>query len=120
MFRGPLVRPGLRRGRTTWRVEALAIGQEPTNRCLTHDRVFLASSAHQGAANRPERNAHVLELTDIPRRASALDISEDLAELRRRMQGPQRHRLLHGYPLAAAMPRFGEEGRPANDRSTFD
>lgn len=25
-------------------------------------------------------------------------------ELRRRMRGPQRHRLLHGYPLAAAMP----------------
>lgn len=26
------------------------------------------------------------------------------AELRRRMRKPQRHRLLHGYPLAAAMP----------------
>src|SRR5262245_7722316 len=25
-------------------------------------------------------------------------------ELNRRMRGPQRHRLLHGYPLAAAMP----------------
>ena len=25
-------------------------------------------------------------------------------ELQRRMRGPQRHRLLHGYPLAAAMP----------------
>src|SRR5688572_924734 len=25
-------------------------------------------------------------------------------ELARRMRGPQRHRLLHGYPLAAAMP----------------
>jgi coproporphyrinogen III oxidase-like Fe-S oxidoreductase len=25
-------------------------------------------------------------------------------ELKRRMRGPQRHRLLHGYPLAAAMP----------------
>src|SRR5687768_12441800 len=31
--------------------------------------------------------------------------AEDLRELRRRMQKPQRHRLLHGYPLAAAMPR---------------
>jgi oxygen-independent coproporphyrinogen-3 oxidase len=28
----------------------------------------------------------------------------DLLELRRRMAKPQRHRLLHGYPLAAAMP----------------
>ncbi|MCI0703559.1 MAG: radical SAM protein [Planctomycetia bacterium] len=26
------------------------------------------------------------------------------AELARRMRGPQRHRLLHGYPLASAMP----------------
>src|SRR5262245_48100672 len=32
------------------------------------------------------------------RRLSATD------ELNRRMRGPQRHRLLHGYPLAAAMP----------------
>lgn len=30
--------------------------------------------------------------------------SRVLRELRRRMQKPQRHRLLHGYPLAAAMP----------------
>jgi coproporphyrinogen III oxidase-like Fe-S oxidoreductase len=30
--------------------------------------------------------------------------SDDLCELRRRMARPQRHRLLHGYPLAAAMP----------------
>lgn len=28
-------------------------------------------------------------------------------ELARRMRGPQRHRLLHGYPLAAAMPDAG-------------
>jgi oxygen-independent coproporphyrinogen-3 oxidase len=33
------------------------------------------------------------------------DSAED-AELHRRMQRPQRHRLLHGYPLAAAMPRL--------------
>ena len=36
------------------------------------------------------------------------DIPES-AELRRRMQRPQRHRLLHGFPLAAAMPRIAEE-----------
>jgi coproporphyrinogen III oxidase-like Fe-S oxidoreductase len=29
----------------------------------------------------------------------------ELVELRRRMRMPQRHRLLHGYPQAAAMPR---------------
>ncbi len=29
-------------------------------------------------------------------------------ELLRRMRRPQRHRLLHGYPLAAAMPRIAE------------
>jgi hypothetical protein len=31
--------------------------------------------------------------------------AEELVELRRRMRMPQRHRLLHGYPQAAAMPR---------------
>src|SRR3954447_21640872 len=34
------------------------------------------------------------------------DVPEDLSELLRLMQRPQRHRLLHGYPLAAAMPRI--------------
>ena len=28
-----------------------------------------------------------------------------MREMQRRMQGPQRHRLLHGYPLTAAMSR---------------
>ena len=32
------------------------------------------------------------------------DCSQELLELQRRMKRPQRHRLLHGYPLAAAMP----------------
>jgi oxygen-independent coproporphyrinogen-3 oxidase len=38
--------------------------------------------------------------------------SADGIELRRRMRRPQRHRLLHGYPLAAAMPRLsGDQPR---------
>jgi oxygen-independent coproporphyrinogen-3 oxidase len=35
----------------------------------------------------------------------AEDVAEDLHELHRYMDRPQRHRLLHGYPLAHAMPR---------------
>ena len=35
--------------------------------------------------------------------------SADRVHLRERMQKPQRHRLLHGYPLAAAM-----QARPAS------
>lgn len=41
-------------------------------------------------------------------------------ELTRRMRGPQRHRLLHGYPLAAAMPDatdFAPEHDVAFDRA---
>ena len=41
-------------------------------------------------------------------------------ELARRMRGPQRHRLLHGYPLAAAMPEatdFAPEHEVAFNRS---
>jgi coproporphyrinogen III oxidase-like Fe-S oxidoreductase len=41
-------------------------------------------------------------------------------ELARRMRGPQRHRLLHGYPLAAAVPDatgFGPHHDVAFDRS---
>jgi oxygen-independent coproporphyrinogen-3 oxidase len=34
--------------------------------------------------------------------------SPEQVELRRRMGRPQRHRLLHGYPLAAAMPRIAQ------------
>ncbi len=43
---------------------------------------------------------------DTPRSPRA---SAERLELRRRMQRPQRHRLLHGYPLAAAMPRIPED-----------
>lgn len=48
---------------------------------------------------------------DIPRSPDATSVSEEHIELRRRMRRPQRHRLLHGYPLAAAMPRI-VENRP--------
>lgn len=37
--------------------------------------------------------------------ASPIPALEERSELRRLTQRPQRHRLLHGYPLAAAMPR---------------
>ena len=35
---------------------------------------------------------------------SPVPLSPERAHLRERMTRPQRHRLLHGYPLAAAMP----------------
>lgn len=35
----------------------------------------------------------------------------DASELQRRMSRPQRHRLLHGYPLAAAVPRIADADR---------
>ena len=41
-------------------------------------------------------------------------ISQELSELHRLMDRPQRHRLLHGYPLAAAMPRVA--GRPRSEQ----
>lgn len=44
--------------------------------------------------------------------------SSDLRELRRRMAKPQRHRLLHGFPLAAAMPSADALKRPG--RLRFD
>ena len=44
-------------------------------------------------------------------RARSTNDSAGHIELRRRMQRPQRHRLLHGYPLAAAMPRIAEDRR---------
>jgi oxygen-independent coproporphyrinogen-3 oxidase len=53
----------------------------------------------------------MLATLDAPRFVPATDASPELLELRRRMRRPQRHRLLHGYPLAAAMPRISEEGR---------
>jgi oxygen-independent coproporphyrinogen-3 oxidase len=40
--------------------------------------------------------------------------SSAAAELRFRMRRPQRHRLLHGYPLAAAMPAADHLGREAD------
>jgi oxygen-independent coproporphyrinogen-3 oxidase len=46
-----------------------------------------------------------------PRFAELMADSAEHIELRRRMQRPQRHRLLHGYPLAAAMPRITENQR---------
>src|SRR5262245_59454145 len=33
-------------------------------------------------------------------------------ELQRRLSRPQRHRLLHGYPLAAAMPQRQQDEEP--------
>jgi hypothetical protein len=39
--------------------------------------------------------------------------ADDVQALRDRMQEPQRHRLLHGYPLAAAMRR--DEGQPGQN-----
>ena len=36
------------------------------------------------------------------------------------MQRPQRHRLLHGYPLAAAMPRSTGPGHADEDTPEFD
>ena len=49
--------------------------------------------------------SHIVELA----RTGHSDASAGTSELRRRMQRPQRHRLLHGYPLAAAMPRISED-----------
>ena len=57
---------------------------------------------------------------DTSRTASSILVSEELLELRRRMQCPQRHRLLHGYPLAAAMPRIGEEANRQQILPEFD
>jgi oxygen-independent coproporphyrinogen-3 oxidase len=54
------------------------------------------------------------------RRRRKLEAAEDLSELRRLMQRPQRHRLLHGYPLAAAMPRLTEEERRDSPPLQFD
>ena len=47
--------------------------------------------------------------------ASPFPVSEERSELRRLTQRPQRHRLLHGYPLAAAMPRV-EPGDQATQK----
>jgi coproporphyrinogen III oxidase-like Fe-S oxidoreductase len=50
----------------------------------------------------------------LPPAARVSEPEDDRAYLRQRMRGPQRHRLLHGYPLAAALPR-GEAAHPADD-----
>jgi oxygen-independent coproporphyrinogen-3 oxidase len=50
-------------------------------------------------------NARVVDLS----RAGHSPAQAEQLELRRRMQKPQRHRLLHGYPLAAAMPCIAED-----------
>src|ERR1019366_8324745 len=61
------------------------------------------------AHERRMENPTMLTTLDTPR--SSHDSAERI-ELRRRMQRPQRHRLLHGYPLAAALPRIsGDQHR---------
>jgi oxygen-independent coproporphyrinogen-3 oxidase len=56
----------------------------------------------------------MLPLSTIPSyRAESVPVNEDDARvLHERMKKPQRHRLLHGYPLAAATPRIsaGQSG----------
>ena len=52
-------------------------------------------------------------MLETARNGCGLTDSSKLRELRRRMAKPQRHRLLHGYPLAAAMP-------SADDRERLD
>jgi oxygen-independent coproporphyrinogen-3 oxidase len=44
-----------------------------------------------------------------PGRTRPLDAARELSEVHRRMQRPQRHRLVHGYPRAAAMPRIAAD-----------
>jgi oxygen-independent coproporphyrinogen-3 oxidase len=46
--------------------------------------------------------------------------SAERIELRGRMQRPQRHRLLHGYPLAAAMPRSSSDHPRASIAPPYD
>jgi oxygen-independent coproporphyrinogen-3 oxidase len=57
---------------------------------------------------------------DTRRGLSTSGIPEELSELRRLMDRPQRHRLLHGYPLAAAMPRVAGKPRSAQERLKYD
>ncbi len=53
-------------------------------------------------------------------RTGRLEASAELSQLRRFMRRPQRHRLLHGYPLAAAMPRVVENQRGNRILPEFD
>jgi coproporphyrinogen III oxidase-like Fe-S oxidoreductase len=57
---------------------------------------------------------------DAQRGLSTSGILPELSELRRLMDRPQRHRLLHGYPLAAAMPRVAGKSRSAQDLLNYD
>ena len=50
----------------------------------------------------------LIRTSHVAHAGSSTDEHRDLV---RRMERPQRHRLLHGYPLAAAMPRIGELAR---------
>ncbi len=62
----------------------------------------------------------MLSLKKVSRPDPSTDDSPEQLELRRRMQRPQRHRLLHGYPLAAAMPRIAEDQRRDTILPEFD
>jgi coproporphyrinogen III oxidase-like Fe-S oxidoreductase len=65
-------------------------------------------------------NPAMLTAIDTPRSARSTGDSSERIELRRRMQRPQRHRLLHGYPLAAAMPRIADDQRRDSTLPEFD
>jgi coproporphyrinogen III oxidase-like Fe-S oxidoreductase len=54
-------------------------------------------------------NPDMIIVVNPPRPARSRDESAERIELQRLMRRPQRHRLLHGYPLAAAMPRIAED-----------
>lgn len=56
-------------------------------------------------------------LAHAPTRSSTL--SSEQRELRLRMQKPQRHRLLHAYPLAAAMPAIPDSIRAGDNHFRF-
>ena len=58
--------------------------------------------------------------TDDLGRTKRLEASAELSQLHRLMQRPQRHRLLHGYPLAAAMPRVTDNLRRNRILPEFD
>jgi coproporphyrinogen III oxidase-like Fe-S oxidoreductase len=67
-----------------------------------------------------ERLTEILAmLTSIDTPRSSLASAERI-ELRRRMDRPQRHRLLHGYPLAAAMPRVAGKPRSEQELLNYD
>jgi hypothetical protein len=65
----------------------------------------------------PEGKPSMLTTNTTPRSAQG---SAESIELRGRMQRPQRHRLLHGYPLASAIPRVAEQTRRDATPLRFD